>query len=246
MIRAISAFIGIVLLATVSAAAQAGDTGDKAKKSPVVVELFTSQGCSSCPPAEALLGELANRPDVIALEFHVDYWDYIGWKDAFAKPDFTERQRAYVRSLKGRYSYTPQMVIDGQTHVVGSHRDEVEFLIRKYRDMETDGPAVAMKRKGETLDVSVGSAKAGGTYDVVLVTFDKPHVTEVRRGENRGRKLTNANVVREIKSIGTWSGKAKSFDVPLAGMDGDGGCAVLVQKRGPGPVVAAAKMPFDR
>ena len=243
MIRTISAFSSFVFLAMVATAATAGD---KVGPSPVVVELFTSQGCSSCPPAEALLNELARRDDVIALEFHVDYWDYIGWKDAFAKPAFTARQKVYVGSLKGRYTYTPQMVIDGRTHVVGSHRDEVESLIRRYLSEDRSGPSITMQRKGDTLGVSVGLRAGAGTYDVVLITFDRPHVTEVSRGENRGLKLTNANVVREVIPLGTWSGKAATYDVSLAGKDGDGGCAVLVQKQGQGPVLAAAKMPFER
>jgi len=243
MIRTIPAFLGVILLIAVTGTASAADD---AKKSPVVVELFTSQGCSSCPPAEAFLSELAVRKDVIALEFHVDYWDYIGWKDAFAKPEFSRRQKTYVSSLKGRYSYTPQMVIEGRAHVVGSHRDEVESLIERYRAEIAGGPAIKMTRTGDTLGVSVAAAAAAGTYDVMLVTFDKPHVTDIRRGENRGRKATNANVVRELIPLGSWSGKAATYDVSLAGKAGDAGCAVLVQKRGQGPVLAAAKMAFSR
>lgn len=241
MIKVFSAFFGIGLLAMAVGGDAAGGS-----KSPVVVELFTSQGCSSCPPAEAFLGDLAKRDGVIALEFHVDYWDYIGWKDHFAKPAFSGRQKQYVRSLKSRYSYTPQMVIDGKTHVVGSNRGEVEDLIRKFQAERGEGPAIKMSRKGDTLKVDVGAGKSAAAYDVVLVTFDKPHVTEVRRGENRGKKLRNSNVVREIMSLGAWNGKAVTFKVSLDGKDGDGGCAVLVQKRGNGPMLTAAKMPFER
>jgi len=241
MIKVFSAFFGLAfLIMAVESTATAGDT-----KSPVVVELFTSQGCSSCPPAEAFLGELAKRKDVIALEFHVDYWDYIGWKDHFAKPAFTGRQKQYVRSLKSRYSYTPQMVIDGRTHVVGSHRGEVEDLIRQFQSDDRGGPSIMMNRKGDTLNVQIGPAKARGTYEVTLVTFDRPHVTEVRRGENRGKRLKNSNVVREMVPLGTWDGKAATYKVSLDGKEGDGGCAILVQKDGQGPVLAAAKMPFE-
>jgi hypothetical protein len=241
MTKVISAFCGLALLVLATgSAATAGGT-----KSPVVVELFTSQGCSSCPPAEAFLGELAKRKDVIALEFHVDYWDYIGWKDHFAKPEFTARQKRYVRSLKSRYSYTPQMVIDGRTHVVGSHRGEVEDLIRKYRADERGGPAINVSRKGDMLKIQVESARADAKYDVVLVTFDRPHVTQVRRGENRGKRLKNYNVVREVVPLGTWDGKPATYEVSLDGKEGDGGCAILVQKDGQGPVLAAVKMPFE-
>ena len=245
MIRKVPVLFGILLLATVAAVAQAGDT---VAKSPVVVELFTSQGCSSCPPAEAFLSELAPRKDVIALEFHVDYWDYIGWKDAFAKPSFTKRQKDYVSSLKGRYAYTPQMVIDGRAHVVGSHRDEVESMIERYRAEDTGGPAVKIRYqdKDDLVDVSVGAdSRESGTYDVMLFTFDKPHETDVRRGENRGRTLMNANVVREMIRLGTWSGKAETYKASLSGKDGDGGCAVVVQKHDLGPVLAAAKISYE-
>jgi hypothetical protein len=241
MMKVFSAFLGLALLGLVGAGGVSAGDG----KAPVVVELYTSQGCSSCPPAEAFLGELSKRDDVIALEFHVDYWDYIGWKDHFAKPAFTGRQKQYVRSLKSRYSYTPQMVIDGRTHAVGSRRGEVEKLIRKYRARNADRPSIAMSRKGDVLKVNVGPAKNVGQNEVVLVTFDKPHVTEVRRGENRGRKLVNSNVVREIVPLGTYSGKPETYKVSLDGKDGDGGCAILVQKRGQGPVLTAAKMPFE-
>jgi len=228
------ALLGVALLA-----------GPATAKSPVVVELFTSQGCSSCPPAEAYMQDLAKRQDVIGLEYHVDYWDYIGWKDKFADPAFTGRQRSYVRAMRSRYAYTPQMVINGRTHAVGSDRSKVENIIRESRDKQTEGPAVVLRRKGQTLKISVGAASAGSAHDVVFVTFDKPHETKVRRGENRGRTLVNANVVRVLKVIGPWTGQPVEYSVSLVGKKGDGGCAVIVQKRGHGHVVAAASMPFE-
>jgi hypothetical protein len=247
MIKAIAtifslAFIGVASLAGSATAA------DLAGRAPVVVELFTSQGCSSCPPAEAFLTDLAKRDDVIALEFHVDYWDYIGWKDSFAKPEFTKRQKRYVSSLQGRYAYTPQMVIQGRADVVGSHRDDVESVIRRYLAEDPKGPAISIKRKGDVLIVIVGAGTGAGTdpYDVLLVTFDKPHLTEVRRGENRGKTLKNSNVVRELVRLGAWTGKSSKFDISLDGREGDGGCAVLLQKPNQGPIVAAAKLPFER
>ena len=190
--------------------------------------------------------DLAKRQDVIGLEYHVDYWDYIGWKDKFADPAFTGRQRSYVRAMRSRYAYTPQMVINGRTHAVGSDRRKVEKIIRKSQEDQTDGPEVVLRREGQTLNVSVGAASAGSAYDVVFVTFDKPHETKVRRGENRGRTLINANVVRVLKVIGPWTGQPVEYSVSLVGKKGDGGCAVIVQKRGHGQVVAAASMPFER
>ncbi len=213
---------------------------------PVVVELYTSQGCSSCPPAEAYMRELAQRDDVIGLEFHVDYWDYIGWKDMFADPAFTKRQKQYVRRLGARYTYTPQMVIGGSVHAVGSERDTVEKHIRAARDATGSRPPVTLRREGETLIIEIGNAPVSGTYDVTFVAFDKPHTTKVRRGENRGQTLINANVVRELAVVGKWSGKAATYRVSLAGKKGDGGCAVIVQNRGPGRVLTAARLPFGQ
>lgn len=215
------------------------------ERPPVVVELYTSQGCSSCPPAEAYMQELAKRDDVIGLEFHVDYWDYIGWKDMFANPAFTKRQKRYVNTLGARYVYTPQMVIGGNVHAVGSERDTVERHIRSAQRAAQSHPPVILRREGETLVIEIGAAKVRGAYDVTFVTFDKPHTTKVRRGENRGQTLVNANVVRELAVVGKWSGNPTTFRVSLAGKKGNGGCAVLVQKRGPGRVLAAARLPFE-
>lgn len=213
-------------------------------KRPVVVELFTSQGCSSCPPAEAFLTELAKRPDVLALELHVDYWDYIGWKDPFASHVYVERQRDYSGHLGSRYVYTPQMVIDGHIDVVGSHRDEVEDAIVSARENAPEGPSVAMTRSGDNIRVRIGGTDRVGAYDVYFITYDAQHTTEVARGENRGKTLVNTNIVREFDRIGHWTGKPMELDVTIAGKKGDGGCAVIVQQRGPGPVVAAASLPF--
>ena len=216
------------------------------ERPPVVVELYTSQGCSSCPPAEAYMQELAKRDDVIGLEFHIDYWDYIGWKDMFADPAFTKRQKRYVRALGARYVYTPQMVIGGTVHAVGSERNTVERHIRAARQAAGSHPPLTLRREGHTLVIEIGAASTVGTYDVTFVTFDKPHTTKVRRGENRGQTLVNANVVRELAVVGKWSGKAATYRVSLAGKKGNGGCAVIVQKRGPGRVLAAARLPFEQ
>ena len=212
---------------------------------PVVVELFTSQGCSSCPPAEAFLGDLAKREGVIALEYHIDYWDFIGWKDPFAKREFTDRQKGYVRSLGARYVYTPQMVIGGAVHEIGSSRERVEHRIRAERAKTMFGPKLEVRKRDGKIVAMIGSGHAVGEYDVLFVTFDKPHVTTVKRGENRGMTLTNANVVREYEYVGKWSGAAVEIEIPIAGRPGDGGCTVIVQKGRFGPIIAAATLPFD-
>ena len=214
-------------------------------KFPVVVELYTSQGCSSCPPAEAFLTELSTRSSLIALEFHVDYWDYIGWKDPFGSPTYVERQRNYSASLGERYVYTPQMVIQGQTHEVGSKRHLVEKKIAEVRGSAEPGPRVVLKRVDDSVRVSVSGRDGSGSYDIFFVTFDAKHETKILRGENRGETLVNTNVVRGFDRVGQWTGKPVELMVSLAGKKGDGGCAVIVQESDQGPIAAAAVLAYE-
>lgn len=222
------------------AVAQAQDGG-----TPVVVELFTSQGCSSCPPADRFLGELAQRDDVIALSFHVNYWDYIGWQDPFATDATTDRQYRYAERLGQRNVYTPQMVIAGRTHHVGSDVSKVTKAIDEITAAPSVAPALELSfPDDQTLRVSVGASHYFGEADVVLVRYDKQRQTDVARGENAGRSLTNFNIVRDVTRIGSWSGMDMDFDLEWAAVTGDGsdGCAVLVQETGNGPVLAAAEL----
>lgn len=202
-----------------------------AAERPVLVELFTSQGCASCPPADAFLAELAARPGMVALSFHVDYWNYIGWRDPFATPWATQRQRGYGRALGQRYVYTPEMVVDGAAHAVGSARAEVERLIAEARSRP--GPAVSGERAGEEVRIRIGAGEGSGT--VWLVRFDSEHTTRVERGENRGRTLRNVNVVREMTALAVWRGSALELRAAAKGP-----CAVIVQEEGPGRVAGAA------
>lgn len=220
-------------------------SGAFAEDRPVVVELFTSKGCSSCPPAEAYMRELADRKDILALEFHVDYWDYIGWKDKFAKRAFTNRQQGYVYSLKGRYKYTPQMVVGGVSHAVGSKRGVIEAEIKRRKQSMGAGPKIDVRKENGEIVARIGAGEANGVYDIVFVTFDKNHSTEVKRGENKGKTLVNARVVREYDMLGSWSGEPVNLRIPIAGRPGNGGCAILVQKREYGEIVAAVSLPFD-
>ena len=209
---------------------------------PVVVELFTSQGCSSCPPADQFLGELAARTDVIALAFHVDYWDYIGWKDPYAMPAATARQRAYADTLGLHTVYTPQMVIDGRLDVVGSHRSGVEAAI---------GKATAQRKLALEITATAGHArvvvpagKADERGEVLLVVFDSRRETPVKRGENAGRTLVEHNIVRDVLRLGTWTGEAATFEIELGPTMADhDGCAVLVQAAGQGTILGAALIP---
>ena len=216
---------------------------DQSAPAPVVIELFTSQGCSSCPPAEALLNKLADEPNIIALELHVDYWDYIGWADPYALPQLTERQRSYARNLQERYVFTPQMIIDGHDSVVGSRQSDVAAAILR---SESRGKPVAVELRDEgggKIVIPAGDSPAGGAT-VWLVTYDDQIETDVTRGENAGRTLHNRHVVREMEPIGQWTGEAMEIPVSLAEAvaRGRAGCAVLLQQGRTGPIIGAAQM----
>jgi hypothetical protein len=173
---------------------------------PVVVELFTSQGCSSCPPANAYLNEMVRqRRDVLALAFHVTYWDRLGWKDPFSLATATDRQAAYGQRF-GDGSYTPEMVVDGAAGMVGSDREEVGSAIETAKRESQTAAAVNVTRVGDGLSIEVGAGS--GTGRVLLVGFDREHTTAIGRGENSGRTLTEANVVRSFRAVGQWSGAA--------------------------------------
>ncbi len=245
MIRAVNSLILLFALAAAPFSLAA------AERPLTVVELFTSQGCSSCPPADAFLGELAGRDDVLALSFHVDYWDYIGWKDPFASADHTRRQRDYSRKLGLRYVYTPQMVIKGAAHATGSHRSAVLDRIEKNLALARI-PVELRQGDGGGVRLSIPDATATGEAaeeaDVWLVVFDREHLTPVRRGENRGRQLRNYKVVRRLSRIATWRGKALDMAVTVPDMVPGGGqaCAVLVQSKETGRILGAAALGLDQ
>ncbi|WP_298260147.1 thioredoxin family protein [Bradyrhizobium sp.] len=177
-----------------------------AAERPVVVELFTSQGCSSCPPANAYLNELSRgRRDVLALAFHVTYWDRLGWKDPFSMEAATDRQAAYGRRF-GDGSYTPEIVVDGAAGMVGSDRGEVGSAIEKAKRQGQTAAPVNVTKSGEQVSIEVGAGSGRGR--ILLIGFDHEHTTAIGRGENSGRTLTEANVVRSIRSVGQWSGAA--------------------------------------
>jgi hypothetical protein len=206
----------------------------RAAASPVLVELFTSQGCSSCPPADAYLSELAREPGVLAVAYHVDYWDDLGWRDPFSSPAATARQRAYARLMALSSIYTPQMVVNGRFEAVGSDRDRVAAAIAKAAATTPAAP-IALTAAGNALVVQIGAGSGQGR--VWGVVYDLRHETSVRRGENAGRSLTNVNIVRSIDALGDWSGTALTLtrDVPLPGS----GAAVFVQASS-GAILGAA------
>ena len=211
-----------------------------AEKNLTVVELYTSQGCSSCPPADAFLGELAKRDDLLALSIHVDYWDYIGWKDIFANPKFTKRQHAYARAAGKRMVYTPQMVVAGQDLVVGTKPGEVGRLIREHNNA---APKVDIKvtRSGNQIRITADPLVAGlGEMVVQMVRFNGGQAVRIARGENAGRKLDYHNVVTEWSVLKTWNGASQltfSANVP-----GDDECVIIVQAANHGSILAAARL----
>jgi hypothetical protein len=206
-----------------------------------VVELFTSQGCSSCPPADAYLGELAKRPGVLALGFHVDYWNYIGWADPYSMKLAADRQRDYARRLGLHYVYTPQMVIDGTREGVGSEPDRIASLLREVVAEQRARPALSVARSGASLHIRVGAAASAEPATIWLVGFDGTHQTKVLRGENEGETAADYQVVRSFVAVGSWSGAPLDLDVAADKIAGEG-CAVLLQANGNGPIITAAKL----
>ncbi|MBR9842894.1 MAG: DUF1223 domain-containing protein [Rhodobacteraceae bacterium] len=212
----------------------------QADSHPVVVELFTSQGCSSCPPADAFFEkELAGREDVIALALHVDYWDYLGWKDNFANPAFTKRQKNYARAAGHRMVYTPQIIIGGRDHVVGNHPEEVEALLKAHE--ATDSPVmVEIKRVGERVEIEAMAVETPGQMLIHLVRYAPQDEVTIKRGENAGRQVRYTNIVTDWHVIAEWDGRAPlHIEAPAAG---DAPVVALVQSKGNGPIWAAARV----
>lgn len=213
---------------------------DPATNSPVVVELFTSQGCSSCPPADALLETLATNEDVIALALHVDYWDYIGWEDEFADPAFTQRQKMYARAAGARTIYTPQMIVGGMEHLVGVRPEELSDLIEQH--LATPLPVVV------SLSRSNGNLVIGATARepldrpamVQIVRYLPSETVAITRGENAGQTVTYSNIVRTWAELAVWDGSAPlALNEPITGTDPT---VVIVQEPGPGRILGAARL----
>ena len=208
-----------------------------AQPRPVVVELFTSQGCSSCPPAEAYVGKLSARSDVLALSFHVDYWDDLGWRDRFALAQSAERQNIYARNLRRSSVYTPQLVVDGRDDHVGSDGRAVATALSENRDGVPVGVSV---RDAEVL-VEIGAQPGVPPSDVMFVAYLRHAVSAIGRGENAGRTLDEFNIVRDIRTLGLWKGQVETFHVPVSSLPPDAtNVAVLVQPSGQAPIIGAA------
>ncbi|MFK0691240.1 DUF1223 domain-containing protein [Mesorhizobium sp. IMUNJ 23033] len=217
---------GAVLLALAA-------TGAVSAQPLTVVELFTSQGCSSCPPANANLIKVKDRSGVLALSFNVTYWDYLGWKDTFGREEFTQRQVNYEPALGRSGPFTPQVVVNGDADAVGARPGEIEQLIAS--SGRINGPSLSLANG----KIAIGAGKApAGRADVWLVRYRQGVIeVPVARGENTGRTLPHANVVHALKKLGNWTGEATAFSLPAD--SGDLSTAVLVQSPG-GPILAAA------
>jgi hypothetical protein len=204
---------------------------------PAVVELFTSEGCSSCPPAEAYVGELARRADVLALAFHVDYWDELGWQDRFELPEAVQRQRLYAKSLRLASIYTPQIVVDGRSDFVGSDRASIGTALAQNRA----GVGVAVAIRDDDIEIDLAAADGAQPSDVLLVSYQRSAVSAIGRGENAGRTLAEFNIVRSIRSLGAYHGRLQQYHAAVKTLPSDAtDIAVLVQSVGQSAIIGAA------
>ena len=212
-----------------------------AQNRPVVVELYTSQGCSSCPPADEILAELAQRDDIIALALHVDYWDYLGWKDNFASPAFSNRQRAYARAAQRRTVYTPQVIVQGVSPVVGNRPHEVASAIQRHSQGALAPVELTLRREEGTLFITARATGEGVGRSVIQVVRYMPEAwVDIRGGENAGRRMYYANIVTDWTPLALWNGRGEfTAQAPL---EGDYPVVVLVQAADYGPILAAGRL----
>jgi len=213
---------------------------------PILLELFTSQGCSSCPPADELLNAWRDKPGVITLSFSVDYWNYLGWHDTLSSPENSERQRDYALARGDGKVYTPQMVVDGITHVNGANEAAIEMAMRTaQRRLKDVKVPMSMRAEGNSLVVDIGAAPEASDMreaTVWLAVAKDKETVAINRGENRGKEITYSHPVRELTPIGMWKGKQMTLSLPLTELQTIGGdCLVaMLQVEGSGPVLGAA------
>lgn len=244
-IRGVS--IGVFVSLILSAGITGGAIAEPQKRMDVL-ELFTSQGCSSCPPADALLKKLAQEDDVLALSFPVSYWDYLGWKDTLAKDAYNKRQHAYAKARGDRAIYTPQLVINGVSHVVGSHGDDAKAAMRDTAEMlEAASVPVSVSKDGNAIRIEVGSAPDGSTYrsgKVWVACYSRSVDVAIARGENTGRKISYTNVVRELMPAGRWDGAETTLTLEIPANKAFDGLAILLQADKSHAMLGAVDVPF--
>jgi hypothetical protein len=241
----------MVVIAAVVSAAVAGAQDTEGERPLGVVELFTSQGCNSCPPADRALSRFAGRGDIVALGYHVDYWDYLGWRDTLGSKENSRRQYEYARSLKRRGVYTPQAIVNGRSHTNGGRYDEISSTLETYANAG-NGLSVGLTviDMGDLMRVSVSEGAAPKTeVKMVVVYFKQNSDVLVERGENAGKSIKYVNAVVDVQTVGMWHGDAMTVDIPVSEMDlkNADGCAVLLQETVsggyPGPILGAAILP---
>jgi hypothetical protein len=231
-------YLGVLGLAVLVGSAADLRAQTNPSHGPSVVELYTSQGCSSCPPADRVLGELSMMPNVIALAFHVDYWDNIGWRDQYSIPNAVERQHRYVEALGLSSAFTPQAVVDGRSSFVGSDK---RGILGALADPIGETVPVSLEVSNGVLTVGVPERQEGKPYQVYIAAYLPQASTPVGRGENSGRTLQEFNIVRQFRSIGTWSGHAGVFRTSVESFPADASrVAVLLQRDGQGPIAGSA------
>ncbi len=206
---------------------------------PVVIELFTAQGCAGCPEANARFESVATEPGVIALTYAVDYWDYLGWEDTFARPEFAQRQHAYRKPLRLRNVSTPQVVIDGRRQVAGARTPALQSAIDEEAARRVFPPEIEFRAGGDRVGVGSGRVPAGGAEVVAVVYTPGPQEVVIARGDNRGRTVRHMNVVRSVRTLGDWTGRPALYALPGARRPGQA-VAILVQARDDRRILNAA------
>ena len=211
-----------------------------AQERAVVVELFTSQGCSSCPPADALLAELAGRDDVVPLALHVDYWDYLGWRDSFAQPAFSERQKGYALQAGRRTVYTPEIVVQGSHAIMGAKAMKLADLIRAHA-ARPEPVSLRITREGGSVTIAVAPREgAVAPSDIQVVRYLPSRIESIHRGENAGHQITYTHIVTDWQVVARWDGL--SAWTGQADAPGDAPVVVLVQAADQGPILASARL----
>ena len=233
------------MLSVANASAQA--SGEGAPKTASVIELYTSQGCASCPEADQLLNQLAQRPDVIALSFPVSYWDYLGWKDTLARPENTERQRNYAKILGDGEVYTPEAIVNGMQNCVGNSLADIETAVKTTKPLlGKEAVPLSVRLEGDKVIIDAGEAPPGSRHrkgKVWIATVLSSLTVQISRGENAGNVVTYTNVVRELAEAGEWRGSPVSYAVPLNSLSKDGDRLVVFLQTGDlGPIVGAARL----
>lgn len=232
-----AALAGVGLLTTAAAPPQ---RDRDASVQPVVVELFTAQGCSGCPDANRTLEAVANEPGVIALTYAVDYWDYLGWPDTFAKPEFAARQQVYRQALKLRNVSTPQVVVDGRRQLSGARPPELQAAIDAEAAARPWPPEIEFRETGDRVGVGSGRPPRGGAEVTAVIYRPGLQTVEVRQGDNRGQVVRHVNVVREVRRLGDWTGRPVLFALPADSASEDN-VVVLVQAKTDRRILSAAR-----